>query len=79
MTREYIIKVLDEAGLLMNHVEHAFTEQIKLGNVQVCFDTDANIRKIDDVLTQLSALGIANESIAELLYKVNLQRRANTR
>lgn len=47
--------------------------------MQVCFDTDFNIRKIDNLLTQLSYMGSTNESISELLYRINLQRRANTR
>ena len=51
MTREHIVQALDEAGLLMTHIDHALTEHVKLGNVQVCFDTDSNIRKIDNLLT----------------------------
>lgn len=26
VTREHIVQALDEAGLLMTHIEHAFTE-----------------------------------------------------
>ena len=51
VTKEHIVQALDEAGLLLSHIEHTFNEQIKLGHVQVCFETDANMRKIDLLLS----------------------------
>ena len=35
------------------------------------------MRKIDSLLAQLSHLASANESVMDLLYRLNLQRRGN--
>ena len=50
---------------------------MKNGHVQVCFETDANVRKIDSLLAHLSHLVSNNESVIDLLYRLNLQRRGN--
>lgn len=74
-----MVQALDEAGLLLSHIQHIFTEQVKQGYVQACFETDENVRKIDKLLAHLSHYASANESVMDLLYRLNLQRRGNMR
>ena len=52
---------------------------VKNGHVQVCFETDENMRKIDTLLSHLAHLTSSNESVMDLLYRLNLQRRGNTK
>ena len=52
-------------------------EKLKLGDVEAVFTTNTDIRKVDASLQGFTVFCRGDESVMDLLYRLNLQRRGS--
>ena len=71
------IETLDEASLILANAQHVLLEKLKLGDVEAVFTTNPDIRRVDSSLQGFTVYCRGDESVMDLLYRLNLQRRGS--
>ena len=74
-TKNGCLETLDEAAPILASVQHELMQKLKLGHIEAAFQTNDHIRKIDASLAGLTHFCRGDESVMDLLYRLNLQRR----
>lgn len=66
---------MDECAVILQRVSHELDEKTERGLVAAALDTDENVRLIDCCLASMVPLASDKQSVLDLLYRLNLQRR----
>ena len=61
--------------MILQRVSHELDEKTERGLVAAALDTDENVRLIDCCLASMVPLASDKQSVLDLLYRLNLQRR----
>ena len=66
------VETLDEASLVLANAQHVLLEKLKRGDVEAIFTTNPDIRKVDASLQGFTVYCRGDESVMDLLYRLNL-------
>ena len=76
-TKHGCMETLDEAAPILANVQHELMQKLKYGHIESAFQTNDAIKKIDASLAGLTQFCRGDESVMDLLYRLNLQRRGS--